>query len=305
MADEYLWNRTGETDPEVANLEKLLAPLAYRPKPRWWQRRFVIPALAAAAMVAIGIFVWARPGVATDWSVSIAAAEPRAVRRGEVIDTGRATASLKSSLVGQMTVEPGSRLKLIDAGVERQHFSLEHGTIRALIWAPPARFAVDTPSARAIDLGCQYTLRVDRNGSGLLAVQLGWVAFEAGGKESFIPAGAECRTNRKSGPGIPYFSDAPEGLKTALANFDGGSGEVGSILGAAREHDALTLWHLLSRTKGGDRDRVYQRMAQLVKLPPIASEAAIQRGDRAALDAAWDALQLGGTDWWRTWKRDW
>lgn len=83
MADEYLWNRTGEPDPEIAELEKLLAPLAHRPKPRWWSRRWLIPA-AIAAMLVIGAFVWMqRPGMVTSWSVSIAAAEPRAVRRGE------------------------------------------------------------------------------------------------------------------------------------------------------------------------------------------------------------------------------
>ncbi len=29
--DDYLWDRSGEPDPEVAALEKLLAPLAHDP----------------------------------------------------------------------------------------------------------------------------------------------------------------------------------------------------------------------------------------------------------------------------------
>jgi hypothetical protein len=31
----------------------------------------------------------------------------------------------------------------------------------------------------------------------------------------------------------------------------------------------------------------------------------ILRGDPAAIDSAWDALDLGNTDWWRKWKRGW
>jgi len=59
---------------------------------------------------------------------------------------------------------------------------------------------VDTPSARAVDLGCQYTLNVDDRGDGLLKVTMGWVAFDTDGRESFIPAGAACRTRKRGGP---------------------------------------------------------------------------------------------------------
>lgn len=305
MSDEYLWNRTGEPETDVEQLEKLLAPLAYRPKPtrnRWW--RWIIPGAIAAGIAIVAFFV--RPAAPTDWAVSISNSAPRPVKKGEVIETkGSATASLQSSFVGQLNLEPGSRLKLIDSNDDGQRFSLEHGVIHALIWAPPAKFVVNTPSAKAIDLGCQYTLRVERDGAGFLAVKTGWVAFQAGRLESFIPAGAVCRTRPKAGPGVPYFEDAPEELRTALTAFDDRGQELDVVINSARQRDALSLWHLMSRTSGMERDRVYARLSKLVKLPPEASLAAIERGDRAAFDAAWEALGLGGAEWWRTWKRDW
>src|SRR5437870_3865902 len=79
--------------------------------------------------------------------------------------------------------------------------------LHAVIAAPPGQFVVDTPSATATDLGCAYTLRVDEDGSGLLSVEQGWVALEANGLESFVPAGASCRIDPARGPGTPRYDD--------------------------------------------------------------------------------------------------
>ena len=65
----------------------------------------------------------------------------------------------------------------------------------------------------------------------------GWVALEWKGRESLVPAGANCRTKSGAGsaaePGTPYFSDASEALQQALAAFDfekGGSEALRVIL---------------------------------------------------------------------------
>ena len=33
MNDDYLWDKSGEPDPEIQELEEILAPLRYQPKP--------------------------------------------------------------------------------------------------------------------------------------------------------------------------------------------------------------------------------------------------------------------------------
>ena len=88
-----------------------------------------------------------------------------------------------------MQIEPGSKLSLTKAVKSTQQLALEHGVIHAFIWAPPTQFVVDTPAAKTIDLGCQYTLSVAPDGSGELTVTMGWVAFQSGKLESFIPGG--------------------------------------------------------------------------------------------------------------------
>jgi len=196
---------------------------------------------------------------------------------------------------------------LVRAREDEQRLALEYGTIHALIWAPPAKFVVDTPSARAVDLGCQYTLTVSKDGVGFLSVQTGWVAFQTQKLESFIPAGAACTTHKGRGPDTPHFVDAPEALVKAVAEFDlGGADEpLRRALAAARARDALTLWHLLQRTKSQQRGEVFDRFAVLVALPSSVTRETILRGDPSAMDAAWDALHLGDTSWWREWKRQW
>lgn len=55
MSDDYLWDRSGEPDPEIERFERTLGKLRYQPKalvlPVARPRRSFFPALAAAAVV--------------------------------------------------------------------------------------------------------------------------------------------------------------------------------------------------------------------------------------------------------------
>jgi hypothetical protein len=70
MKDDYLWDKSGEPDPEIRELEEILAPLRYQPKPlelpgesRLSRPRTYLPLLAIAATVLIALLaagVWLR-----------------------------------------------------------------------------------------------------------------------------------------------------------------------------------------------------------------------------------------------------
>jgi hypothetical protein len=60
MEDNYLWDRSGEPDPEVQELEEILGTLRYQPRPleipnniRVDRRRSFVPAMAMAAAIAL------------------------------------------------------------------------------------------------------------------------------------------------------------------------------------------------------------------------------------------------------------
>jgi hypothetical protein len=165
---------------------------------------------------------------------------------------------------------------------------------------------VDTPSATATDLGCVYTLQVNDDGSGLLSVTAGWVAFEVNGRESFVPADASARTDATAGPGTPRYDDAAEEVKAALDRIDfGREGQdvaLRLVLDRARPRDAMTLWHLIARVAPSNRAAVVDALAARVPLPAAVTREAVMRLDRAALDQWWDALGLREASWWRMWK---
>lgn len=326
---DYLWDGKGEPDPEVERLERALRPLRYEPrrlplpavetrrKPRPFGGVLVTLAAAAGFVVAVaGPWLFAPPG----WEVQRLAGAPR-VGLSVVADKGRlavgdwlttdagSRAKLKIGSIGHAFIDPGSRIGLVDSGRRQHRLTMPKGVMHAEIWAPPGKFFVDTPSAVAVDLGCAYTLVVEEDGSGLLTVESGWVGFEHKGRESFVPEGAQCVTRPGVGPGTPYYVDASERLKQALLEIDFGSdaslrvAALQVVLEEARRRDAVTLWHLLARTEGGERGRVYERLAELVPPPDGVTREGVLRGERAMLDAWWDELDLDSIDHWRLWKQ--
>ncbi|HKV62243.1 MAG TPA: FecR family protein [Candidatus Acidoferrum sp.] len=257
MKEDYLWDGSGEPDPEVQKLETLLGRYRHnqpapafdevadvrqeKPSRRYFFLRFPFQLAAVAATLVIAAAVYyflLRPKPVIDsgpgWDVARLEGAPRVGSRiiggnsgaaklgvGQTLVTdGSSRASITLDETGQVEVDGNSRLRLLTNGRDHKRLSLERGTIHAFIWAPPGEFVVDTPSAVAVDLGCKYTLHVDDSGAGLLRTTMGWVGFKLNGHESFIPAGAVCATRPKVGPGTPYMEDAPAAFRDALTEFD-------------------------------------------------------------------------------------
>ena len=311
---DYLWDKSGRPDPEVERLEQLLSEFAYRGKPGTHRNRVVrYLAIAAALVLMVGAAVYGWRTQSAGWQVATLEGAPRIgsdaiegkgkLTKGEWLETDSGSrAQVEIGAIGDVEVAPGSRVGLVRSSATEQRMALERGRIRASIFAPPRIFIVDTPSATAVDLGCVYTLEVDDAGSGLLKVVAGWVSLEANGRESFIPATAVCLTRKGSPPGTPYFEDAPDGLRMALERFDfekGGYEALRQVLEAARPEDRLTLWHLLSRTSGMEREAVYYRMASIAPPPQGVTREGILAGDAPMLELWWNSLGLGDASWWR------
>jgi hypothetical protein len=343
--NDYLWDGSGEPDPEVQKLEALLGTLRYQGpvpdfsavvlKKRWifFPRLRLLPALAATAAAvavigAVALLVHERKPVAVNgpgWNVSSVTGTPRigastisekvaaGLGVGQVLETDlQSRVSLRAFDVGQIEVDPGTRLRLVAMSEDLERIALERGTIHAYIWAAPGRFVVDTPSALAVDLGCAYTLHVDDSGVGLVRTSRGWVGFKLNGRESFIPAGAACATRPKVGPGTPYFEDAATELRAALQRFDFEDNtaeqratDLAIVLRKARKRDALTLWHLLSRADEQQRVLVYERLAAFVPPPAGVTRQGVLALDQLMLDRWWSEFGLDDMLVWRHWERSW
>src|SRR5215472_2755603 len=125
MRDDYLWDRSGEPDPEIVRMEQLLA--AYREsgprrvhRARWRNAGWL--AVAASAVVALFVagklMTGARP---SDWQVSIEGGERKRLNEGQVVATGaKGAALLEAEFVGELRLDPNSRLKIVKSSADRQ-----------------------------------------------------------------------------------------------------------------------------------------------------------------------------------------
>jgi hypothetical protein len=281
MNDDYLWDGSGEPDPEIQKLESALCKLRHnRPAPQFpeiavqaverpgflavLRPRLKVAAFAWAAIlliVAVGLFFTRTKSIPverSEWNVTSTEGAAKVGGQaigaksgtenlgvGQLLETDSASqATIHADETGEIDVSSGTRLRLLKSSSGIRRVELERGTIHATIWAEPGKFVVDTPSATAVDLGCVYTLHVDDSGDGLLRTTLGWVGFRLGDREAFIPAGAACATRKKAGPGIPYFEDASEVFHNALAKLDQGAGTA--------EERAVALQVVLAQSRKRD-----------------------------------------------------
>lgn len=276
---------------------------------RSWRLQFAAAAAVLLVVAALGVWWFWRGGsehhlAKASWQVQSLNGAPQIGNKkiaaqgqlgvGEWLETDATSrAQIAVGSIGRVDIDENTRVRLLQTQPTEHRLELARGKMSAMIWAPPRLFFVDTPSAVAADLGCAYTLEVDDHGAGLLRVTSGWVALELQDRESMVPAGAACKTRPGVGPGTPYFEDAAPSFQAALEAFDfkHDAAALNVMLSEARARDTLTLWHLLARVEGADRERVYDKIASFVPPPQGVTREGVLKLDQGMLDRWKDALE--------------
>jgi hypothetical protein len=295
---DYLYDRDGPPDPEVERLERLLEGYRYDGQPPRRSRRRAVVAGSMAALAAAAIAAWLllRRPAADVWAVEPLAGSPRCgagpcaglgPEDGLETDPG-SRARVRVARFGHLDVEPGTAIRRRGA-IGR--LALLHGTVSAQVTAPPRLIVVETASARAVDLGCAYSLSVDDAGTGRLRVTSGYVALETADRSVLVPRGAEAALHAGAAPGTPVFADADAGLRAAIDRVDA-SLTAGALdeqalaraLVAARLRDTLSLFNLLPRLPAAARAPVLDAMLALGAPAPADGRAALLAADPGALE---------------------
>ena len=279
----------------------IVAELDNKTKPRatvWFLKPVII---AAVVVLAFGALLLCLRSDRTEpegkWNVARLGGAPR-INSQAIGDAGKlgvgqwletdatSRAKIDVATIGNVEIDPNSRVRLLETNAQEHRLELQRGRLSARISAPPKLFFVNTPSGVAEDLGCAYTLEVDNAGNSLLHVTAGWVSLQLNGRESAVPAGAACATRAGLGPGTPYFEDATESFRVALAkvDFEQNNASLEEVLKQARQRDAMTLWHLISRVEPSRRAAVYTRLAELVPPPRGTTKEGVLALDRQMLD---------------------
>lgn len=170
----------------------------------WGWRRW--SAVASAAVILVVGMLWMVQQAIPDespyaWSqvdglvgITKSDAVGSAIAFGEeiVVQDGGVVAFTIGNL-GSVALEAGSRLTVLSPldpnGDGRFRLALEEGQMEVFVDAPARAFLVETPWFDVWDLGCRYTIQLDADGNGSLAVDLGAVRCEGRDFAIDIPAG--------------------------------------------------------------------------------------------------------------------
>jgi hypothetical protein len=329
--DGYLWDPSASPARPVQSVERRLAaarfesvrrplnlPEASLRRPRHVDRRLLALAAGIAFLAGVSAFSawrWTWPSGAP-WPVTIRAGAPGSAETASRLHLDRrfelaadASARIDIARIGTMSVSPGSALVLSETRSRRHRVQLDRGAVRVRVWAPPGRFALQTPAGIVIDLGCIFELAVDADGTARVRVDTGWVQLANDWGESLVPAGASSTMAAASRPGVPIYDDALPAFAANVRALERGSDEaararaIDAIVTAARERDVITLLLLADAAPPSTRRPLLERAARLIPPPQDVSVRAILAGERDQLWRWYGALDLPpAKNWWLNWR---
>jgi hypothetical protein len=329
---DYLWDPTARPDPDIAALERAVQShsatargLSQRlprmaPPKRRVRAGHIAALLAAAAFATVFIMLEHRLSwpEGASWRVTLSShAEPSHLSVGQSLETGVGeTAAIRAARIGEVTLAPGSSLRLMETRRGEHRVELDRGRMHAKIWAPPGYFGVAVHNARVLDLGCEFDLTAEQGGSGVLSVASGWVAYHRSGIEMLVPAGYASRFS-ETGVGTPVRADASNELRRAAEVLDtlleraADDREIqaaaDALANAARDDDHFTLLSLLTRHRQLASGSIYARLQTSLTGGTIdeGHRARWLRGDSAAIDEWWRRLPRQPKTWWLNWRDAW
>lgn len=332
--NDYLWDRSGPVDLEIARLERLLAPYALcaadrapraapaRPhRRRGW--RIALASAAVLAMFAVGVGTWYRQRLqwpdAQPWRMAVIgqaridgrdARADKTLAPGQMLETGAdSSVRLRAARIGEIVLGEGSRFSLVETRSGRHRVSLQQGSLWARVWAPPGSLGVATQHGDVLDLGCEFMLKSDASGNGSLEVRSGWVQIDGLWWETLVPQGARVEFRGDGPPGTPYDVGASAEFIAALREIDA-QGRNASAIGPAiqrlaanaRPQDAITLLSLLKERPQLGEGPVFDRLSAIMPADVVVTREDLRRRGPDALSPWWHSLPYPRMKrWWMQW----
>lgn len=337
--NDYLWDRSGPVDSEIARLERLLRPhghdgrafhggaaasptrVARSPRPRW---RIAFAAAAVLGLCTFGLNAWYRhrlqwePGrpwqvIAQRGEVKMSGADGRAPHafplQGTLQTGGDGMVRLRAARIGEIALDRNSQLRLVESRTGRHRLQLQQGRMWARVWAPPGQFGVGLRGAEVLDLGCEFIVQSDAGGNGALTVRSGWVQVDNGWDEVLVPEGATVRLHGDRAPGTPrdmgatpQFVAALDAIDARGADVDPRGEELRRLIAASRTGDAISLVSLVRRNPRLAEGPLYERIVQVLPRAGLVTRADLRRRGAVALGPWWDALPYPRIkSWWMQW----
>lgn len=283
-AKDYLWEKKGDGDARTRELETVLggqkfAGMTFPAEKRTTSRRPLLLGLVAAvaALAVVGILRRSPPPVPGEAVIVREGGVERSAVVGEWIETRpQSPATLRlAKQIGTVDVRGGSRVRVQRVAENEQRLELERGHLHAVVTAPPRLFVVDTPSATAVDLGCEYTLEIGPDGSSRLDVISGEVMLEGAGQQTRVLDGMWAVSKKNEAPTVAFDTLSTRAFIAAVRQLDASDeSTLDVLLTRAERRDAVTLFQLRARVTDSRRAKVEARLAELVPRPATGGDDA-------------------------------
>ncbi len=297
MNNDYLWDGSGEPDADVKHLEALLsryrstAPMpdfrrvvVMRRRPRW-PLAVAATLLVCAVAGALRFYIPRNGWRATETSGAVTL--PHSIlQTGDEVRTQAGNVRLESPSVGTLDLGANTTVRLIENRRKRHRLVLTVGTIHAKTASPPGVFVIDTPLARAVDLGCEYTLTIQPDGRGVLHVIAGWVDLSHGYEQSLVPQGASALISAGGELTVPVFDDADPRFREAVNDFER-THDIATVVSRARTRDSLTLLNLFRIAGPDERVLLFDRLSELVPAPPSIRRESVRDWSPSSTELWW------------------
>ncbi|MBK9332533.1 MAG: FecR domain-containing protein [Ignavibacteria bacterium] len=224
-------------------------------------------------------------GLPTYWKVVSVKGSPKindmnmvssdSIKEGQWITTDSVSiAELIIADIGKVTIEPDSKVILVKGADSTRQIFVEYGMVNTETQNGDNRaFKVGIPSAVAENKGGSYSLKIDKNGDGMIVVKSGKVDVLSTNKNAIVPAGNIVMTKNGLGVGTPFNEQSSPGFKNALFNYDFGNCNdacMNIIIDNAKMTDAVSLINILNGSKAVNetKEEIYNKVANLI--PPRA-----------------------------------
>lgn len=190
----------------------------------------------------------------------------------ETDDSSRAVLTIAG--LGEVTVEPKSKFKILYSEKGEHKVLLEYGTINTNFSPKSDKFVIETKNSVALDNninGSAYTFTVDNKGDGMILVKDGSITLESRGKEAVVPAGKICLVQASAGPGTPFSVTASPEFRNALYTYDfepGNTNAIYNVINSADRSDMVSLINLIPRVNDEVKEQIYSKVSGYVAPPP-------------------------------------
>ena len=198
--------------------------------------------------------------------------------RGDIVSTdASSTALIEIPDIGDIEIFSGTSFKRLEGNYSAK---LVNGKVNVNNENATERFSIEIPPAMIEDfyMANKYSVIVDERGNTIIEVTSGWLRIFSETIKSIVPQGYTLKVIKDAGISLPFRTGSnPEYSKLSEDFLFGGKKDMtlDLLLTASSNTEAITLWNLLKRVEGVQREATYNRLHKLVPHPDAVKKKGI------------------------------